>query len=522
MMRFVWLCLALLLLHATPVLAAAKIEVSLDRNPVPLNESFTLIFSASESPDDDPDFSPLEKDFEVMGQTQSNQFSFKNGQSARSIEWRLTVMAKRAGTLDVPPVAFGSDHSEPFSVTIIQGAAGRGAAADEDVLLEVDAEPKNPYVQAQVIYTVRVFSRFQMGQARLAGPEAADALIQQLNGEQQSIATRNGVQYRLTEVRYALFPQKSGKLRIEPTRLDAQIPVAGRSGFNPFFNRSRSQRLQSEPVELEVRPVPPEFAGKHWLPAASLALEDSWAQKPPQTTSGEPITRTLTLKAEGATVGLLPELNPASAPDSGDIKQYPDQPTQNEEKRQDGLASARQEKTALIASKPGTYRLPAVEIPWWNTKTDRMETAKLPERILTVLPSAHSPSPEPAPPAPEAVSETQPPPSVPVEAKSPEAVSATGAGLWFWLALLFGLGWLGTALAWWLSRRPRVNEDAEPSAAIQPERQWVEAVERACRANDPTAARRALLGWASQRWPEAGTGALERFCGGPLGREIDR
>lgn len=516
--RLVWLCLMMLLACTAPAFAAAKIEVSLDRNPVPLNESFTLIFSASESPDDDPDFSPLEKDFEVMGQSQSSQFSFNNGQSSRAIEWRVTAMAKRAGTLDIPPIAFGKDRSEPFSVTVLPGTAGRGAAKDEDILLEVEAEPKNPYVQAQVIYTVRVFSRVQMGQARLAGPEAADALIQQLEGEQQSIVTRDGVQYRLTEVRYAVFPQKSGKLCIEPTRLEAQIPVGGRSVFNPFFNRSRSQRLQSEPVELEVRPVPPEFAGKHWLPAANLALEDSWAEVPPRSASGEPITRTLTLKAEGATVGLLPELNP-QVPEAGDIKQYPDQPVLKEEKRQDGLASVRQQKTALIAPRPGTYRLPAVEIPWWNVKADKMEIAKLPERTWTVSPAAQAPAPEPAPPAPEAAPQTPPAPAAPAVAQpSPAPVQ----GPWFWLALLFGVGWLGTGLAWWLSRRPRTAAEAPPSAASQPERHWIEAVERACRANDPAAAKRALVAWASRRWPEPGAEALARHCGGTMGREIDR
>lgn len=520
--RFVWLCLMMILACAAPAFAAAKIEVSLDRNRVPLNESFTLIFSASESPDDDPDFSPLEKDFEVMGQSQSSQFSFNNGQSSRAIEWRVSVMAKRAGTLDIPPIAFGKDRSEPFSVTVLPGTAGRGAATDEAVLLEVEAEPKNPYVQAQVIYTLRVLSRVQMGDGRVGGPEAADALIQQLEGEHQGIATRNGAQYRLTEIRYAVFPQKSGKLRIEPARLDAQIPVGGRSVFNPFFNRSRSLRLQSEPVELEVRPVPPEFAGKHWLPAANLALEDSWAEAPPRSASGEPITRTLTLRAEGATVGVLPELNPP-APEAGDIKQYPDQPALKEEKRQDGLASVRQQKTALIASRPGTYHLPAVEIPWWNVKADKMEIAKLPERTWTVSPAAQAPAPEPAPPAPEAAPQTPPAPAAPAVVQPSPAIPAPAQGLWFWLALLFGLGWLGTGLAWRLSRRPRQVDDP-PSATetIPSERRLVEAVERACRADDPVAAKRALLAWASRRWPGAGADALARHGGGALGREIER
>jgi hypothetical protein len=507
----------LLLLLAGPALSA-RIEVSLDRNPVPQNESFTLIFSAGESPDGDPDFSPLEQNFEILGQNQSTQFSFNNGHASRSIEWRLSVMAKKTGTLDIPPIAFGADRSEPFSVTVTPGrTGGKAAEGGGEIFMEVEAEPKNPYVQAQTLYTLRVLSRVPIGEARLGAPEAEDALIEKLDGEHQGLTTRNGVQYRITEIRYAVFPQKSGRLRIEPARLEAQIPTRGHF---PFGQSGRSQRLQSDAVELEVRPIPPEFAGKHWLPAAHLELEDSWAGKPPQIGSGEPITRTLALRAEGATVGLLPELNP-SAPSSGDIKQYPDQPSLHEEKRGDGVASVRQEKTALIASQPGSYRMPAVEIPWWNTKTDRMEVARLPERILTVLPPTHSQAHEPPQPAPEAVPPPGPALSAPQETGLRPEGSALNGNPWFWLALLFGLGWLATALGWWLSRGQRNMQPPPPkSDEAMPERQCLEAVERACRANDPAATKRALAAWAAERWPGSEAAELERRCGGDLGREI--
>ena len=35
---------------------AADIKVSVDRNPVSLDESFKIIFTATQSPDNDPDF----------------------------------------------------------------------------------------------------------------------------------------------------------------------------------------------------------------------------------------------------------------------------------------------------------------------------------------------------------------------------------------------------------------------------------------------------------------------------------
>lgn len=511
----------ILLLYAG-IASAATIEVSADRNPVPLNESFTLLFSAEKTPDDDPDFTPLERDFNVLGQAKSSQIAIVNGHLSKRTEWQVTVMAKREGALTVPPIAFGSDRSAPLVLQAIGSAPSAPAGAGEDLVLEVEVEPKNPYVQAQAIYTVRVLSRIHFSGADLSEPSADNVLIQDLGKNREFRTQRNGLEYRAIERKYAIFPQKSGPLRLEPLTLEARVVMGGRSIFNSFFNQStRILRVRSDPVELNVRPIPAAFSGKHWLPAERLEIEDSWSQNVPQTGAGEPITRTLTVRADGATVGLLPELAPQTSPPAGDIKRYPDQPLLNEEKLANGLASARQEKIALIPAHSGTYRLPPVEIPWWNTRTERMEVARLPERTLTVLPGADAPETAPPAPGPEpraaAARPESPPPRDPQSA----------AGIWFWLALLFGLGWLGTAAAWWFSRNRRQAPAPVPRASDDSgaKRRAADALKTACLKNDAVGARQALLDWAGRRWPSvcpAGLNELERRCSGELGREIER
>jgi hypothetical protein len=56
-------------------------------------------------------------------------------------------------------------------------------------------------------------------------------------------------------------------------------------------------------------------------------------------------------------------------------------------------------------------------------------------------------------------------------------------------------------------------------------RQTISELERACRANDPSVARQALMAWSSVRWPDlAGVGleAMRRHCGEELWGEIER
>jgi len=45
---------------------------------------------------------------------------------------------------------------------------------------------------------------------------------------------------------------------------------------------------------------------------------------------------------------------------------------------------------AIIPSAAGTYTLPTISIPWWNTTTDTLEFAKIYPRTFTVVPGAET------------------------------------------------------------------------------------------------------------------------------------
>ena len=78
-------------------LAQAAVTVSVDRNPVRVNESFQLYFESDGSVDGDPDFSPLQQYFQILNRSQSNNISIINGKYQRSLKWTLQVMSKQEG-----------------------------------------------------------------------------------------------------------------------------------------------------------------------------------------------------------------------------------------------------------------------------------------------------------------------------------------------------------------------------------------------------------------------------------------
>jgi hypothetical protein len=491
----------LLVLYFVPTgTFAAQIEVSFDRNPVSLDESFQIIFTANDTPDSDPDFSPLEQDFELLGQSQSSNSSWINGQSSKTMQWTVNAIAKHPGNLVVPAVKFGNDLSQPSTILVTEEAANRAVNTDEDLFLEVEASPLSPYVQSQVLYTARLYRRVEIAQAGLNEPELGDAVIEKMGDDSNYNTQINGVNYLVTERKYAIFPQKSGSVTIKPLLLTAEVVANGRSPFNGFFNSrtTRTKKVLSKSVTLDVKPVPSTFTGKHWLSSEQLELKEQWSSDYQQIKVGEPLTRTLTLLAKGATVGQLPEINVAPIDDQ--LKTYPDQPVLQEQKHPEGLIAFREEKIALIPSKAGRYKLPAIEIPWFNTQSQKMEIARIPETTLIAIDAVGS-SPVQAPVAP-VTPELQVPKTEVVPIIQPQQQD-----VWLWVAVFLAIGWAAT-LAYFIIRRPVKKPAAEKTETEIRLEDSIKKLKKACAENNPTDAKDALLSWGRQKTGAANLGAI--------------
>jgi hypothetical protein len=507
-------CLLLaLLLYAGLALGAVRLE--LDRNPISMGESLELSFSADDNADD-PDFAPLEADFEVLGSRSSHNMSWINGKASTVHQWIVTVSPKHAGTITIPPIRFGGLTSNPLQLTVHDIPEASRTQLDSGVFWEVEAVPRDPYVQAQVIYTRRLVRRVNVMGDGLTDPQPADALVQRLGDGREYQQMRGGERYTVTEYRYAIFPQKSGPLRIDPVVLNAQLAPAGTTRFNPFMTRPGQRiRIASEALELEVRPIPAGFTGQRWLPAESVRLEEQWSKEPLCTSVGEPVTRTLTVRGAAATVGVLPELAADLA--TGELKAYGDQPVLKEEAGAGGVSSLRQEKLALIADRPGTYTLPGLDLVWWNTRTDRQEIARIEPRQLTVLAADGSAAAET--PSPQTPAVTAPPPT-----PAPAAAETGGDRQWRWLALGLAAGWLATVIAWLVSRRrspARAGGQGGGTPSLDVATAFKE-LTKACRGDDPVAARDALLIWGRARWPKQPPAGLKDLAARVEGRLAEK
>ncbi len=493
-LRILWLALFCWIVMPGSSMAAT-ITASVDRNPVAAMESFQLMFNVQGELDDEPDFSPLETYFDIISQNQSNRIQIINGQMDRTHQWVLTLMATQAGNYTLPAIAFGNDRSNPISLTV---KAASTDLNDETgpLFLETEVHPEKAYVQGQVLYTVRLYRSVNLRSGTLSEPKVSglEAIIEKL-GEDQSYETqRNGVRYIVVERRYALFPQQSGTLTLEPTVFQGQILEASRFAFNDVV---KTRRIASQGHEITVAPIPAN-AGKPWLPSTEVKLVEEWPSDPPEFHVGEPLTRTLTLMAQGISSAQLPSLSRELA---DGLKRYPDQPLLKDDIQEQGLLGIRQEKVAIMPTRPGRYTLPAIEIPWWNLRTGKAEVARLPQRTIEVMASPGNPADEgTSQQTIESQRETPAQTTTPVagtgDHEAPAARKVVNAGYWPWISMLLALGWAITAILWWRQHR------WQTTTPLHRRTNSVSAIKNACGKRDAHACKRALLAWAGQQWPQ--------------------
>lgn len=363
---------------------AAGVQVQLDRDTVQVGDDFTLTFSTDQALTTNPDFTPLHKDFQVTGTSTSTNVQYINGQMSQQTGWIVTLFANHAGNLQIPSISFGSVSSDPLTIRVVdQAAPDPNGNVNDDILVELTADPPNPYVQQQMIVTQRLLHVVPLlpTRASMSHPELekGKGLIQQLGSTKSGVINRNGVRYNMIERRYAVFPQVSGELSIGRTVFQGALDDRRSRQLDPFGLGGKQVRRFSAPLVVNVQ-AHPQVKGS-WLPANSLTLNAHWEPVNKTLKAGEPVTLTIAMIADGLMAEQLPALD--IKPPLG-IKGYANQPEFRNDLGGSSVIGMREEKWVLMGTADGNYVLPEIKIDWWDLKAKKMQTARIDPTPLKV------------------------------------------------------------------------------------------------------------------------------------------
>ena len=364
----------LLLLCAIPSFAATKLQASVDKNPVLAGEFFMLNISVDDNvKGEQPDTSVLLKDFVVGPTSLSTRTNIINGSINKQTTWSVKLMTRTEGQYTIPSFTVSGLSSQPIDLTVTKRAAN--ADNNNDIFVKTSLSSNSLYVQEAGVYTLKLYLAKELLDGSLSTPSMEDAQLTQLGKQTESYELVDGKRYLVITREYLIQPQKSG-----PYTIAAPV-FQGRVQQN---YRQLEVSAIGEDQQIEIKPIPSDYKGA-WLPSELVNLGEEWQPSDDTIEVGTPITRTITLTALGVTKEQLPDIE---MPTINGIRSYPDQKENNNAVRNGRVVSQQTASYALLPQTPGTYTLPEIKLPWFNTKINRISFATLPARKITLTPSS--------------------------------------------------------------------------------------------------------------------------------------
>ncbi len=501
----------MLIIIADPLFG--EVTAWVNKNPVIVGELFQLKVEAKNVDDPvEPDLEEI-RGLEVLNRSVQNQTSIVGTSFTSTVSWTYVMIAPTSGEYLIPPLKVGKEETSPILLKALESA---NKSNQESVRLKVVTEPTKVYPQEQILTKISIIrTGIELENESITPLEIAGAHVEKVN--QATYKTiEDGKKQIITEITYAIIPDKSGTLKIPQLRYQGEKKTGSalNRNFGNFGNfgtlfKTRGQRIfsTSKPQTVDVNPIPIQNKG-WWLPVKNLKIIEKWHPEEPDFKVGEPVTRTLTIIADGVTGNQIPELA-FNFPDK--IKGYRDQPQIETEHTADGLRGIRKEKWALIPSTQGTIILPEINVNWWDVNTNKLRVEVIQSKkiqILTVDGNVKEHN------TPEEIEEKLKE-NTSIEYKDTKDFFETTM-LWKIMAIGFGILWAGTLLIWFLNRNKKYNSEIKIENNFKFNQQGeirsaFKKVEQALRNGEPIAMQNALLQWGNSVWSDDPPRGLEQI-----------
>lgn len=329
-------------------------------------------------------------------------FGGSAGVSGFRVGHRYQFRALAPGEFEIGPIQIRAGgqtvFTEPVSLTIGE-APPDPVRSPEDLRVTTEADKRRVYVGEPVIVSYRILSRGSFGGAgwmaqrdTLRVPSQADFRHQVLrassSGPEQ--VWIDGRRYRGGYARrVAFFPVQIGRMSIDPVEIDLQInrrqwtpPL----GLDPAERQARYQgewipmTLTTDPVIIEVVPLPDEGRPGSYGGRVGRLEVISWVDRT-DLNVGDTIALQVELSGEGHSRA-LPELEIAF-PDGFEVLE-PVITHSSARNEGGGVRGAVTRVYRLIARTEGEYRIPAIEVSYFDPDSGSYGTTRSGSFDLTV------------------------------------------------------------------------------------------------------------------------------------------
>lgn len=248
---------------------------------------------------------------------------------------------------------------------------------DEKLAITVWLDPAEDIVATQQVnLNIEVSThRWFLGGTRIGRLEIDDAIVLRRDSFAVNSSRRQkGENWAVQLWTITLYPQRSGQYKVPS--IPVTITVSGED------NQPLKGVLHTE--ELVFNAASPAVLNdkKDWLATTQFVVDDQFDKDLNKLKKGDAVQRTIRFKAENIAAMMLPELSFDQVEGIGVYAK----PSEIEDTVNRGeYLAERIETVTYVIEKAGEYRLPALTFYWWNLNAQQVQTAEIPERVLSTF-----------------------------------------------------------------------------------------------------------------------------------------
>lgn len=402
----------ILLLISIPLFngfAEISVKAFVDRTVIGLNQQFTInvelsgegINSAS-----NPQLPDMQQFATYLGSGSSQNMQFINGRMSVSktisYHFQATAVGKfKVGSIQV--VADGKNYkTDPIQVEITQSSTPPQTSrsrttpdqstdiATSDLFIRAEVDKRRVFKNQPVTVTYKIYTRVNVSQFGYAKQPSTTGFWVEEYPQDGQPQTQNevfeGRQYTTAVIKkMAIFPMTPGAKTLEPMEIDCEVRVRRRSRdlFNDFFSdpfgRSIRKRIASNPVNIEVLPLPTEGQPSNFTGVVgSFTINGNVDKKKVKT--NEAVTYKINIQGQG-NIRTFPELNPNF---STDFEVYPPKTAESVQHRENGVFGTKTYEYVLVPRVQGILSIKPIQLSIFNPKTRRYSNLETDEIKIDV------------------------------------------------------------------------------------------------------------------------------------------
>lgn len=404
----------------------------------------------------------------------SRSYSFVNGESSTTYTYSYYLIAQEQGSYQIPPATITIDgdsyETDPIGVQVIdrnESAKDPSASERPNIFLRLEVSDSQPVTGQQIITDVILFFKDGLevnSYQPVPGWKAEGFWKEELENTSRPKASStivDGVRYRKARLlQFSLFPTKVGELEISPYKIIVSVRSSRSrddpfsSFFGGFGSNQRQVELASEPLTVDVKPLPKSEQGQYIGGVGTFSVDRRIS------TTNAMVGETVELVTNIEGTGNVPLITRPDYELPDGLEVYEPQQNSSINRRNQRISGSKTFTDVVVARSPGSYTIPAKTITYFNPARNDYVSEQLPALNFEVTEN------------PDAVAASGSSTSFPVQPVTglaswiaPDSSSLIG-NWWFWVGILLPLAVFGAAY-WQKSFREKMSTDTAFARSVK-------------------------------------------------------